>query len=511
MKLIDSLVYQPVELAFGTSGLRGLASDMTDLECYINVAGFLHFLESNDGLKKGEKIYIAGDLRDSTPRIMQSVATAVADSGYEPFNCGHIPTPALAYYALRGRAACIMVTGSHIPADRNGVKFYKRGGEVMKEDEAAIKQAVAAARQLIYSQDSKTSAFDFRGNLKRAAKLPEVDTAAATLYIQRYTNVFASDSLRGKKIVAYQHSAVGRDMLVTILQRLGAEVVPIERSNVFVPIDTENVTEEDKIRFRKFAREFPDALAIISADGDSDRPFVIDETGTFHRGDVLGCVVAKFLGAKLAAVPISANDAVTTFCQSNGIELVSTKIGSPYVIQAMRSDASLSPAVSWEVNGGFLTGDDIMLEGGLLKALPTRDAVLPILCSLLTAVQQNRSLSSVFADLPQRFTGGGLIDNVSEVKIQKFREASSDKSLMGALADRVFGMTDLGPVDAIDLTDGLRLLFKSGDVIHLRPSGNAPQFRVYTNADTQERTDKLAADSLSSMGYIQRLLGQLNV
>ena len=33
----------------------------------------------------------------------------------------------------------IMVTGSHIPADRNGLKFYRRDGEIDKADEAKLK------------------------------------------------------------------------------------------------------------------------------------------------------------------------------------------------------------------------------------------------------------------------------------------------------------------------------------------------------------------------------------
>jgi phosphomannomutase len=39
---------------------------------------------------------------------------------------------------------------------------------------------------------------------------------------------------------------------------------------------------------------------------------------------------------------------------------------------------------------------------------------------------------------------------------------------------------------AADQTDGLRLSFDSGDVVHLRPSGNAPELRVYTESDTPE-------------------------
>ena len=140
----EALKYEPVELAFGTSGLRGLVVDMTDLECYINTAGFLAYLaETEDATSV---VYIGGDLRDSTPRILGAVMKAVEDAGREYVYCGLLPTPALAFYALQQGAPCIMVTGSHIPSDRNGIKFYKTAGEVLKSDEAGIKDAVAKVR-----------------------------------------------------------------------------------------------------------------------------------------------------------------------------------------------------------------------------------------------------------------------------------------------------------------------------------------------------------------------------
>ena len=46
MTFVDSLKYTPAKLTFGTSGLRGLVSDMTDLECYINTLGFIEFLNT---------------------------------------------------------------------------------------------------------------------------------------------------------------------------------------------------------------------------------------------------------------------------------------------------------------------------------------------------------------------------------------------------------------------------------------------------------------------------------
>jgi phosphomannomutase len=152
--LRDSLTYEPAELAFGTSGLRALVTDMTDLECYINTLGFLRFVGETG------TVYLAGDLRDSTPRILRAAAQAIADAGSSVEYLGLIPTPAIANYALRHGGAAIMVTGSHIPADRNGIKFYKPGGEILKEDEVAIKQAVAAVRAELYGGPAKRFAPD---------------------------------------------------------------------------------------------------------------------------------------------------------------------------------------------------------------------------------------------------------------------------------------------------------------------------------------------------------------
>ena len=44
---------------------------------------------------------------------------------------------------------------------------------------------------------------------------------------------------------------------------------------------------------------------------------------------------------------------------------------------------------------------------------------------------------------------------------------------------------------AIDRTDGLRVLLESGRVLHLRPSGNAPEFRVYAEAETKTLAEGL--------------------
>jgi phosphomannomutase len=512
--LRKSLSYEPSELKFGTSGLRALVTEMTDLECYINVLGFLKFVDGSDDPAEGQPIYLAGDLRDSTPRILRAVAQAIADMDRKVVYLGLIPTPAIANYALRHKGSAIMVTGSHIPADRNGIKFYKPAGEVLKEDELAIKSSVAAVREALYATEAKESLFGADGMLKTPPGLPEELTEAASEYLDRYVSVFGKKALAGRKVVMYQHSAVGRDLIVKLLEEIGAEVVAVGRSDVFIPIDSENVKPTDEEYFHQIASEHPDMFAMISTDGDSDRPFMIDAKGEFHRGDVLGVVVAKWLHADAAAYPVSSSDAVDRYLTDHGIAWEHTRIGSPFVITAMQKEkaAGKQRVVGWEVNGGFLTGVDFEIDGKTLPYLPTRDAVLPLFVAMFSARDQNKTIEELFSELPQRYTQAGLIDNfpveVSKALVKKY---SHDDELIRAELEGYFtGELGFGRITSVNFLDGVRIYFSNGDIAHLRPSGNAPQLRIYSVSDSQERADAIVRDALAEPdGIFRRMQREL--
>src|SRR5271157_3915114 len=200
--LRSSLSYEPVELTFGTSGLRGLVKDITNLEAYVNVRGFLSWLLKHGEIRKGETVFAAGDLRPSTSslvpdegfrgEILQAACRAVMDAGLVFSHLGTIPTPALVLHAMRHSAPAIMVTGSHIPFDRNGLKFTRPAGEVMKADEPPILAAVAEARRAEYERTFEQSIFDERGMLKpeSRASVPDAAAEAGEEYVRRYTAAF---------------------------------------------------------------------------------------------------------------------------------------------------------------------------------------------------------------------------------------------------------------------------------------------------------------------------------
>jgi phosphomannomutase len=63
-----------------------------------------------------------------------------------------------------------------------------------------------------------------------------------------------------------------------------------------------------------------------------------------------------------------------------------------------------------------------------------------------------------------------------------------------------------GKIRDVDRTDGLRITFDNGEVAHLRPSGNADEFRFYAVADTQQRADEIAAIGVAEPNGILRSL-----
>ncbi len=474
-------------LKFGTSGVRGLVSDMTDRECFLYTQAFLRYVKKQASFGA---VAIAGDYRQSTPRILEAVAFAVRQEGLRPDYCGLVPTPAVAVYAMKHEMPSIMVTGSHIPEDRNGIKYNMPWGEVLKGDEKEISLGYEElAEQEAERTRSGSSAFTEKGDLEPdlGVGLGDGNPAARQAYIDRLAAFFETGCLRGRKVVFYQHSCVSREILPELLGRLGARVVRVGRSDVFVPVDTEAV--EDADRLAEWVAEH-EADALVTADGDGDRPLVVDEEGKVVRGDVLGILVADFLEADSVSAPVSCNTALE---RSGRFERVDrTRIGSPYVIESMLNAVrdGYGRVVGYEANGGFLTATDLPRHDAAasLSALPTRDAALPIIALLAGSVQKQQPVSALVSSLPGRFTQSGLLRGVpsetGKAIVDAFRErpAETVKGIFGEI---------FGPFEGMDGTDGARITFRPGDIVHLRPSGNAPEFRCYTESSSETRAAQL--------------------
>lgn len=584
-------------LKFGTSGLRDMDENLTDMEVFINARGFLEYLldlgakNMPGGIRPGSAVALGVDYRPSSRpgKIPRAVAAAIVDAGCTVTYCGPVPAPAVIHLGLVRGIASIMVTGSHIPFGQNGIKFNRPDGEILKDEETPILSHVAAVRARVADQESRDPLFDSNGafiadkaigisqiNLLANAgeALRKSDARATSEFVSRYIQAFGSEALRGLELVFYKQSAVGRDVLPAIFRGLGATVSELNALNVeageFLPVDTEKMVDSIREGLRTLAREHTEKtgrkpFAVLSADGDSDRPVFCDENGEFIPGDQLGLMASLYLKPTFVALPITCNSAAVEILQTFAT-VVQTKVGSPYVNKAMQDELAANPkarVAAYEANGGYLLGSDWLIEGKTLKALPSRDSVLPMICALLLARQgavttvEGKTLRiekvSDLTGLIHRHTAAGVVDARDGVP---YESAKVGRRIVAALCPRSGAIEEVdfkqqtllqNPANAggkarpfaqvlnpilfeemeairkklsgyfvpslgyseitkINYLDGVRIYFSNGDIVHLRPSGNAPEFRFYTEAACAARAEQMCDERVN---IVRRLIESL--
>ncbi len=450
--------------AFGTSGLRGLARDLSDALVAAHVGAFLACCPPGRGL------FVGRDLRASSPRIARAVARRALRAGLEVHECGAVPTPSLAGAAMAAECAAIMVTGSHIPGDRNGLKFYTPAGEITKDDERRIVAALDAA---------EARPLPPRGRFRRTSG---VDGRHARGVAAAFGRV-----LPGWRVGVWMHATVAGPAIVEMIGAMGGEAVPLDPAQAFVAVDTEALDPALSETFRRWATEHR-LDAIVSADGDGDRPLIADADGQVLGGDVIGILTAQEIGARIVVTPLTVTEAVH---EAGFDQVVTTKVGSPHVIAAMAA-AGPDRVVGFEANGGVIAG-----AGGWGAPVGTRDALLPI-AAVLAAAARGPGLAALHAALPSRDTAADRLAGIDRARVA----ALIDRLVADRAAREAF-FAPTGRIVDIDRRDGMRLRFDTGDVVHLRMSGNAPELRVYAQSPRPGAARAHVAD------YLARLAAEL--
>ena len=105
------------------------------------------------------------------------------------------------------------------------------------------------------------------------------------------------------------------------------------------------------------------------------------------------------------------------------------------------------------------------------------------------------SLAELVAALPARFTAADRLQGIDRPAAETWlaQLAGSAEARAGFLGE---------PEAAHDLTDGVRMVLADGGIVHLRLSGNAPELRVYGEAESPEAAGTLVAHGLARVEAI---------
>lgn len=451
--------------------MRGAADALLAGAAEAHLRAFVTMMIADGHVRAGDAVFIGRDRRKSSPRLAGLCRDVVKRAGLRPVDCGALPTPALALHAGHHRAAAVMVTGSHIAADRNGLKFFRPDGEIDKDDEAAIAARVARAQFPELAETKTVAKNDHRAALAR--------------YAARYEDLLPPDDLDGLRIGVFAHSSVATDIVENTLAGLGARTRILGRSERFLAVDTEALGTAMEADLASWAARHQ-LDGIVSTDPDGDRPLVVDQRGRPVRGDILGLAAAVILGADTVVTPVTSNSGIVRHL---GFDVVRTRVGSPFVIAGMRDAVRRDGViVGFEANGGVLLGSPVVFGGRRIEPLATRDALLPILTALAIVRRRQIPLSGLRSLWSLPVAASDKIE-----RIARSRSQALVASLSASRSALVRLLVPCGDVDAVDTTDGLRAMLNNGRCVHLRPSGNADDLRIYVEAEDDDAAAQLLA------------------
>lgn len=161
---------------------------------------------------------VGRDSRLSGPSLMQAVMESMAAMGSQVFDVGMASTPAMFMSTVLPDFSCdgaIMLTASHLPFNRNGLKFFTQQGGLGKPDITQLLELAAAGH---FEVAPKTGAIAQRDLIAAYAAGLVKQIRQAVAHPQHF-----DEPLRGLKIVVDAGNGAGGFYADKVLQPLGAD------------------------------------------------------------------------------------------------------------------------------------------------------------------------------------------------------------------------------------------------------------------------------------------------
>lgn len=432
---------------FGTSGIRGPADSLFTKEFCLKL-GMVFGQWLKDKGKSGY-VAVAMDPRESSPRIKEHLLAGLATQGFEILDEGVIPTPALTYFVKNAPAVGggVMVTGSHITADLNGVKLFIDDEEVDKTQEIEI--------------ENLFNTFEFK--MQTATPIVKYEQAAKEMYVAMLTNL-ADLPYPEWKIVLDTANGTQSEIMRELFLNLNLDFDCTDYCDIqaphFVPRDTESQAGMGEIMRDVIVHQAN--LAVIF-DVDGDRVVFVDDTGRLLPGDYSCSLLAQASPSSKIITPISTCSVIDQL----GKKVYRTPVGSTHVVAKMKE---VGATFGFEPNGGGISSEIFWGRDG--------GTTLVKLLNLLKNSGQH--LSQLYSSLPQYY----LFKDKVDCPIDKYDQIYTQTREKYAIKD-------------IEDLDGIKVNLGNEDWILFRASGNAPEFRVFAQSKDKSKVEKLGQEGIT--------------
>src|SRR2546426_10122803 len=131
---------------FGTDGVRGVAGEFLTAELAFALGRAIVSVSETPS----PEVLVVRDTRLSGEMLEAALCAGIAAAGGQALLAGVLPTPAASILVRRfGLELAAVISASHNPYRDNGIKFFDREGRKLPDEtEAAVEEAVLAARRL---------------------------------------------------------------------------------------------------------------------------------------------------------------------------------------------------------------------------------------------------------------------------------------------------------------------------------------------------------------------------
>ncbi len=397
-------------------------------------------------------VAVGRDNRPSSIGLADALIAGLREAGVDVIDIGTVPTP-IVWWAEKTQSTdgAIQITGSHNPAEWNGIKM-SMGGSVFGE-------AIQEIRRTIETEAYATGA----GAVERR----DVTEAYMADVVGRF------DIARPVKVVVDCGNGSGALVAVEMLERLGAEVVPLycTSDGTFPNHHPDPTVDEYLVDMIAKVRETGADLG-IAFDGDADRLGAVDQNGSIVRGDLILLLFALDLidrkgpGQKVV-FDVKCSQVLPEVLEGAGGIPIMWMTGHSLMKQKMKEE---NAPLAGELSGHICVGGEEYL--GFDDAL--YDA-----CYLIDIVSRlDRPLSERVATFPQY------------VSTPELRIEVTEENKFGIVERALAHFRE--KYEVIDV-DGVRVLFGDGWGL-LRASNTQPVLVARYEARTAERRDSIRAE-----------------
>jgi phosphomannomutase len=404
-------------------------------------------------LAKADRIVVGSDMRLSGPALKAELIRGITESGVNVVDVGLVSIDGV-YFSVGtlGHPAGVMITASHNPKEYNGFKMvlkdmvWVRGTDIKEVVDQIKDQPIDSSIQ--------------PGTVTTADILPQ--------YIQHVLSFCDPAKIKPLKVVVDAGNGMAGKIVPLLAPHLPITIVPLnfELDGNFPAHPSNPLLAESQVQITQAVVAEGADFGVIF-DGDTDRLFFIDETGTFIRADYTLLLLAKEFLQREPGKAISYNAVCSKIVPEKvtawGGRPIRTKVGFVNVSDGIRKNDGI---MGGELSAHYCFRDNNFADSGFIAWM--------ILLQLIS--QDGRKLSEMVTEFQTYYKPDEHNLTIAP---------GSAPAIVDALITQYADGTQ-------DQLDGLTVQYPTW-WFNVRASNTEPLLRITIEADTKEIYDQSAA------------------